>query len=112
MTAPETLKLIQKWLTDNKKTQAWLAGQLNMSAALLSQVMNGNRKLQTKYIIAISEITEIPLEQLLGTNANDNHQPQIALRGRLSNDYAKKQIDQLLLDVQHCVDLEETIHAK
>ncbi|MDG3062528.1 MULTISPECIES: helix-turn-helix domain-containing protein [Lacticaseibacillus] len=112
MNNPSTLKLIQKWLTDNQKTQAWLAGQLNMSAALLSQVMNGNRKLQTKYIIAISDITQIPLEQLVGTKANDNHQPQIALRGRLSTDTAKKQIDQLLLDIQHCVDLEETIHAK
>ncbi|MBM6440724.1 helix-turn-helix transcriptional regulator [Lacticaseibacillus rhamnosus] len=107
-----TLKLIQEWLKANGKTQAWLANQIGMSPALLSQVMNGNRKLQTKYMISTAKVMGIPLDQLLGTKTTDQSQPQIALRGHLSNRESKKQIDQLLLDIRHSVDLEATIHAK
>ena len=107
-----TLKLIQEWLKANGKTQAWLANQIGMSPALLSQVMNGNRKLQTKYMISTAKVMGIPLDQLLGTKTTDQSQPQIALRGHLSNLESKKQIDQLLLDIRHSVDLEATIHAK
>lgn len=83
-----------------------------MSPALLSQVMNGNRKLQTKYMISTAKVMGIPLDQLLGIKTTDQSQPQIALRGHLSNRESKKQIDQLLLDIRHSVDLEATIHAK
>lgn len=107
-----TLKLIQEWLKANGKTQAWLASQIGMSPALLSQVMNGNRKLQTKYMISTAKVMGIPLDQLLGIKTTDQSQPQIALRGHLSNRESKKQIDQLLLDIRHSVDLEATIHAK
>ncbi|EGF47433.1 hypothetical protein AAULR_24811, partial [Lacticaseibacillus rhamnosus MTCC 5462] len=34
------------------------------------------------------------------------------LEGHLSNRESKQQIDQLLLDIRHSVDLEATIHAK
>ena len=105
-----TLTLIQNWLKDNHKTQTWLADQINMSAALLSQVLNQNRKLQTKYLIAISKITQMPLEQLLGDDQFTDTKPQIVLRGKLSNDTSQKQLDQLLWDIQHCVDLEATLH--
>lgn len=112
MNHASALKLTQKWLKNHQKTQTWLAERIGMSTALLSQVMNGNRKLQTKYIIAISKVTEIPLEQLVGTEKIDNDQPQVVLRGGLSNEESKRQIDQLLWDIQHCVELEATLHAK
>lgn len=104
-----TLSSIKSWLKKNKKTQDWLAEQINMSPSLLSQVMNQNRKLQTKYLIAISKVIQIPLQELVGERKDDSKQPQIVLRGSLSNEKSKKQINQLLLDIQHCVDLEDTI---
>ncbi|MBU7472552.1 helix-turn-helix domain-containing protein [Lactiplantibacillus pentosus] len=101
---------IKTWLKTNHKSQKWLAQQIGLSPAFLSQILSGTRKLQTKNIIAISKVTAIPLDTLITSEHVDNKEPQIVLGGSLSSQNSKKKIEQLLWDIQQCVDLEATIH--
>lgn len=102
---------IQNWLNNNGKSQKWLANEIGITTALISLIFNQKRKLQTKYLISISKAINVSLEELTSsTNKRSEKEPQVLLRGKISNEVSKKKIDQLLWDIENCVDLEVSVN--
>ncbi|AYM01552.1 helix-turn-helix domain-containing protein [Levilactobacillus yiduensis] len=105
------IKNIKSWLKKNNHPQSWLAKQIDVSAPLVSQMLNGERKMQTKHLLRISTVTGLTPDDL----AKDAHNPadnelKCTLRGSFSNPKLAKNFDKLLWDIQCYVDLEVANH--
>ncbi|MFD1421771.1 helix-turn-helix domain-containing protein [Lactiplantibacillus songbeiensis] len=106
-----TIANIQAWLLAHERSQKWLAEKLVITPALISQILNGKRKLQTQQLIKISKIIGVPLAELTASpQVKAEHQPQYELRGHFSKPKAQHDFEQLLWDVERYVDLKESIH--
>lgn len=102
---------IQDWLNANDKSQKWLADEIGVTTALISLIFSQQRKLQTKYIISISKAIGVSLEKLTSsTEAKSEKEPQVSLRGKLSTEASKRKFEQLLWDIENCVNLGVSIH--
>ncbi|ANZ63140.1 hypothetical protein AYR62_02860 [Secundilactobacillus paracollinoides] len=99
---------IRNWLTQNQKSQEWLANQLGITPALLSQILNQKRKLQTKIILELPAIMGMSIELITqNTEEQADVTPQIQLRGHLSKPDSEDKIDALSWDIQRYVSLLE-----
>ena len=62
---------ITLWLTRNKRTQSWLAGEISerlgykIDATRMSRMLDGTRPASTKEVGVLSDVTGIPLEDLV-----------------------------------------------
>ncbi|BDZ30475.1 helix-turn-helix transcriptional regulator [Lactiplantibacillus sp. WILCCON 0030] len=105
------IKNIQTWLKENQRPQSWLAEQIGLSTAMISQIFSGTRKLQTKHLLRILKVTGLQMATLTSAStdqlANDIH---YELRGAFSNKNSEKTFKRLLWDIKRYVDLEETIN--
>jgi len=101
------LENIQTWLQDNHYSQAWLAKELGISTALLSQMLNGKRKLQTKYVIQIAKITHESVAELTSNRSNAlSSAPLIELRGAFSSKQSEDVFNKTVWDIERYTDLE------
>jgi len=102
---------IKKWLKENKSSQIWLAKQINVSPSMLSQMLNGERKIQTKHLLLISKVTGMTPNQLAKDgNKQISDELEYVLRGELSSKKSKREFDRLLSDIKSYVDLEAATH--
>ena len=58
-TGPESL---QAWLTEERRTQMWLAGQIGVSQTAVSSWLRGARPPPLATALAIQRLTGIPVE--------------------------------------------------
>lgn len=100
-----TLQNVKEWLRENRKTQAWLAKEMNIAPSLLSQLFSGERKLQPSHIEKMSLITEIPISTLADSQAEESEKALYSLRGEISTPEGERALAQLLLDAEHYVQL-------
>ena len=105
------IKNIKEWLRKNGHTQSWLAKEIKVSAPLVSQMLNGERKIQTKYLLSISGITGMSPD-ILAKDASKPAADELVceLRGEFSDPKLKRNFDKLLWDIQCYVDLEVVSH--
>ena len=104
---------VQDWLKANNRSQKWLAEQIAITPGLMSQILSGKRKLQTKQLINIATVINVPLEELTMSQAERNLQaPSYQLRGSLSNESSKQAFDQLLWDIERYVELEDSANGR
>lgn len=105
------IKNIKNWLKKNAHPQSWLAKQIDVSAPLVSQMLNGERKIQTKYLLRISTVTGMSPDELTKDAYNlTGNELKCTLRGSFSNPKLAKNFDKLLWDIQCYVDLEVADH--
>lgn len=100
-----TLTNIGQWLVENHRTKAWLAGQMNVAPAMVSQLFNGERKLQPIHIAKIAEITGKPIAELASSEEDEADEMVYTLLGEISTEDGELAIAQLLLDVEHFAQL-------
>lgn len=98
------IKNVKSWLEENDRTQGWLASEMGVAASLISQIFNGERRLQPKHIVKFTEITGKSVVELTGTEEKDN-QFVYNLRGKLSNEAGERAFRQLKLDAEHFIQL-------
>ncbi|TGD18392.1 XRE family transcriptional regulator [Levilactobacillus suantsaiihabitans] len=102
---------IKKWLEKNHHPQSWLAKEINVSAPLISQMLNGERKIQTKYLLSIATVTGMSPEELArDEKVLADNELTCELRGDFSNPKLENQFDKLLWDIQCYVDLAGASH--
>lgn len=99
---------IKKWLDKTKTQQKDLAAMLDISPAYLNQILKGERNLQRKLIPRIVTVTGLTLDQLTEGKQENNGKLTYSLRGSISNAEGKRKQEQLILDVQHFVQLLES----
>lgn len=99
-----TIRHVKQWLVENDKTQAWLAQKMGVAPSLISQLFNGSRKLQSNQIEKISQITGLTILEL-GVSEESNQSKIYSLRGKISNQQGERGLNQLLLDIEHYVQL-------
>lgn len=100
-----TLMNVKKWLEKTDHTQQWLAKEMDITPSLLSQLFNGERRLQPTHIEKMSNITGISIPNLAASVDNKENELIYSLRGKLSNSEGERGLAQLLLDVEHYVHL-------
>ncbi|UUX33369.1 helix-turn-helix domain-containing protein [Fundicoccus culcitae] len=100
-----TVKNIKQWLLDNDKTQSWLAAEMDIAPSLISQLFSGARKLQPNHIEKFAEISGFTISELASTYELSNVTPTYTVRGKVSNQHGEHALNQLLLDVEHFVQL-------
>lgn len=102
---------IKKWLKENKSSQIWLAEQINVSPSMLSQMLSGERKIQTKHLLSISKATGMTPNHLAeDENKQVFNEPKYVLRGGFSSKKSAREFDKLLWDIKCYVDLEAATH--
>jgi len=99
-----TIKNVKQWLSENDKTQGWLANKIGIAPSLISQLFSGNRKLQPSHIEGFSKITGLTISELAASK-DSSQSPIYSLRGKISNEQGERGLNQLLLDVEHYVQL-------
>lgn len=100
-----TVENVKKWLTDNGKTQAWLSTEMDVAPSLISQLFNGTRKLQPAQIEKFAKITGMSISELASSADGFSGKLVYSLRGSISNEQGERAFNQLLLDVEHFVQL-------
>ncbi|RMW42520.1 helix-turn-helix domain-containing protein [Lactiplantibacillus pentosus] len=102
---------IKKWLKQTKSSQVWLAEQIQVSPTMLSQMLKGERKIQTKHLIGICKVTGMTPNQLAkDENKQDSNEPAYVLMGELPSRESTREFKKLLLDIKSYVDLEAMTH--
>jgi DNA-binding transcriptional regulator YdaS (Cro superfamily) len=102
---------IKKWLKQTKSSQVWLAEQIQVSPTMLSQMLKGERKIQTKHLISICKVTGMTPNQLAkDENKQDSNELAYVLMGELSSRESTREFKKLLLDIRSYVDLEAMTH--
>lgn len=102
---------IKKWLKENNLSQIWLAEQIKVSTSMLSQMLNGERKLQTKHLLSISKVTGMTPNRLAEDETKKvSNEPKYVLRGAFSSKKSERDFSKLLWDVKCYVDLEAITH--
>lgn len=99
-----TIKNVKQWLAENDKTQVWLAKKIGIAPSLISQLFRGSRKLQHSHIEEFSKITGLTISELAASK-DSSKSPIYSLRGKISNEQGERGLSQLLLDVEHYVQL-------
>lgn len=100
-----TLLNVKGWLAENQYTQAWLANQMGVAPSLISQLFNGERKLQPVHIAKIAEITGKTIAELASSEETKADELVYSLRGKISTEDGERGLAQLLLDVEHFAQL-------
>ena len=101
------IKNIKRWLTENGRTQKWLANETKISCSMISQAFGGSRRLQTKHLLSISKAMDLPVSDLVrDKDSYSDNGLSYELRGTL-NKKSKQKFDRLLWDIKRYVDLEE-----
>lgn len=100
-----TINNVKKWLTENSKTQHWLATEMGLAPSLISQLFSGDRKLQPNHIEKFSFITGLTISELASSHEQTALGPLYSLRGKISNEHGERALTQLLLDAEHFVQL-------
>lgn len=100
-----TIMNVKNWLDENNHSQTWLADQMEVTKSLISQIFNGDRKLQPTHIIKMSEITGLSIAELASSDQETCSQLVYSLRGNISNENGQRALDQLLLDSEHFIQL-------
>ncbi|WP_320164501.1 helix-turn-helix transcriptional regulator [uncultured Trichococcus sp.] len=100
-----TLLNVKVWLAENQYTQAWLANQMGVAPSLISQLFNGERKLQPVHIAKMAEITGKTIAELASSEETKADELVYSLRGKISTEDGERGLAQLLLDVEHFAQL-------
>ncbi|MGA9517504.1 MAG: helix-turn-helix transcriptional regulator [Trichococcus sp.] len=100
-----TLLNVKGWLAENQYTQAWLANQMGVAPSLISQLFNGERKLQPVHIAKMTEITGKTIAELASSEETKADELVYSLRGKISTEDGERGLAQLLLDVEHFAQL-------
>lgn len=100
-----TLLNVKGWLAENQYTQAWLANQMGVAPSLISQLFNGERKLQPVHIAKMAEITGKTIAELASSEDIKADELVYSLRGKISTEDGERRLAQLLLDVEHFAQL-------
>lgn len=100
-----TLTNVKQWLVENHRTQAWLAGQIGRAPYLVSQLFNGERKLQPVHIAKLAEITGKSIAELASSEEEKADELVYSLLGKISTEDGERALAQLLLDVEHFAQL-------
>lgn len=100
-----TLTNVKQWLTENHRTQAWLAGQMGVPPSLIGQLFNGERKLQPVHIEKMAEISGKSIAELASSEEDKADELVYSLLGKISTEDAERALAQLLLDVEHFAQL-------
>lgn len=100
-----TLMNVKNWLVENHRTQAWLAGQMGVAPSLVSQLFSGERKLQPLHIGKMAEITGKSIAELANSEDKKANEFVYSLRGKITTEDGEHSLAQLLLDVEHFVQL-------
>jgi hypothetical protein len=56
---------VEKWLTDNKRTQRWLAERVDIDEAIVSKMLGGRCVPRGATVLKIVEVTGVPAEKIL-----------------------------------------------
>lgn len=107
LTDPIVIRNIQEWLVANHRTQSWLAKEMDIAKSLLSQILSQKRKLQPQHLLTLAQITGMTVAQLTGHDNETDQSPQYTVRGKCTTTLAQQNIEEILADVAHCVDLGE-----
>jgi transcriptional regulator with XRE-family HTH domain len=100
-----TLMNVKEWLAENQRTQAWLAGQMGVAPSLISQLFNGERKLQPVHIAKMAEISGKSIAELASSEDVKADELVYSLRGKISTEDGERGLAQLLLEVEHFAQL-------
>ena len=100
-----TLLNVKGWLAENQYTQAWLANQMGVAPSLISQLFNGERKLQPIHIAKMAEITGKSIVELASSEDVKADELVYSLRGKVTTEYGERGLAQFLLDVEHFAQL-------
>ena len=100
-----TLMNVKNWLAENQRTQAWLADRMGVAPSLISQLFNGERKLQPIHIAKMAEITGKSIVELASSEDVKADELVYSLRGKVSTEDGERGLAQLLLDVEHFAQL-------
>ena len=100
-----TLLNVKGWLAENQYTQAWLANQMGVAPSLISQLFNGERKLQPVHIAKMAEITGKTIAELASSEETKADELVYSLRGKISTEDGERGLAQLFLDVEHFAQL-------
>lgn len=96
---------VKKWLKQNKRSQAWLAKEMEIAPSLLSQLFSGERRLQTSHIEKMSKLTGMSIPDLASSSDEEESLLTYSLRGEISTIEGERALAQLLLDAEHYVHL-------
>ncbi len=95
------IKNIKLYLKQNKMTQAALAEKMQIAPSLLSQMLKGTRKIQTKHLIKLAEITNKTITELVETDLSKPQEPIYSLRGRISTQAGSDHLVTVVMDIEH-----------
>lgn len=105
------VKNIKQWLKKNGRSRGWLAKKIKVSVSLVSQMLNGERKIPNQYLLSIVEVTGMSPDVLAKDESRPTtDKPICKIRGGFSNPKHKRNFDKLLWDIQCYVDLEAVDH--
>ena len=96
-----TLTYVKQWLAENHRTQQWLADQMGVAPSFVSQLLNGERKLQPVYIAKMSEITHKSIAELASSEDVIADELVYSVLGKISTEDGERALAQLLLDAEH-----------
>lgn len=65
--------LIREWRRENRLSQADLADRLGVSQGYVSQMENGEAFSTLSLLVALADLMEISLDELVGRNTNTTH---------------------------------------
>ena len=93
----ETAKMVTAWMEENGVSKVKLAEMLGVSEALVRGMLSGERRITSKRIDALSEITGYSANELLGIEENNFAGYTVMLRGGSKQLNAKQ--ESLIMDV-------------
>lgn len=75
------VEMVKTWMNTNNVNKVELAEKMNVSEALVRAMLSGERRITTKRIDSLSEITGYTVNELLGVRENDFAGYTVMLRG-------------------------------
>lgn len=93
----EIAKMVITWMEENEVSKVKLADMLGVSESLVRGMLSGERRITSKRIDALSEVTGYSVNELLGVEENNFAGYTLMLRGGSKQLNAKQ--ESLIIDV-------------